>query len=243
MNHLNIIDCVCVLHGDKYRWEYVEKLYAMVRRHVPCEVRFHVFTEESRPVSNHMIKHVLTEWPGISGPRKSWWYKMQVFNPRHIAGPVLYLDLDIMIVDNLDWMLALDTQYFWIIRDWKYLWYPGWTGTNSSVMYWDTTKFDKIWSDFCQADINEITKKYRGDQEYITEILDEGDRCFFPDDFLASWRWQVKDGGLDRRKNIYKSPGAGGILHPNNKIVVFHGSPKPHEIDDALVLKFWRGEI
>jgi hypothetical protein len=98
----------------------------MVKRHVSCPLRFHVFTEQHRAVPDHMIKHALKDWPGVSGRKKGWWYKMQMFDPDHIAGTVLYFDLDVVITGDLDWVRELDTRYFWTIRDFKKLWRPAW---------------------------------------------------------------------------------------------------------------------
>jgi hypothetical protein len=50
-----------------------------------------------------MVKHILDDW-GISGPKRSWWYKMQLFNPAHFAGNLLYFDLDVVIANQLNWI-------------------------------------------------------------------------------------------------------------------------------------------
>ena len=65
------IDCACVIHGDVYQWHYVDTLYSMLTRNLSRPIRMHVYTEHDRPVPPHMIKHVLTEWPGIQGAKKS----------------------------------------------------------------------------------------------------------------------------------------------------------------------------
>ena len=83
--HEGAIDCACVIHGDGYDWIYVDRLHSMLARHFTKGIRLHVYTEQSRSVPDHMIKHVLDEWPGLSGRRRSWWYKMQLFNPAHYA--------------------------------------------------------------------------------------------------------------------------------------------------------------
>jgi hypothetical protein len=62
-----VTDCACVIHSTGYSWDYVERLYRMLTRALPGGIRMHVYTEESRPVPAHMIKHVLHEWPGLSG--------------------------------------------------------------------------------------------------------------------------------------------------------------------------------
>lgn len=233
------VNCACVIHGDLYSWQYVENLYAMLCRHLSYDVKLHVFTEANRSVPNHMIKHSLQEWPGISGRKKAWWYKLQLFNPELLSGPVLYFDLDTVIVDNIDWLVQLDLQYFWSIRDFRYLWRPNWQGLNSSVMYWNQEKFYWIWDQFTKHNVSEVASKYHGDQDFLTSLLDKSQLRFIDESYVKSWRWQIKDGGLNTGTREYLRPNAGSIVPTNTKIVIFHGSPKPHELKDALILKNW----
>ena len=61
------VDCACVIHGTGYDFTYVDRLYSMLNRHLSRGARLHVYTEAGRPVPNHMIRHDLTEWPGVTG--------------------------------------------------------------------------------------------------------------------------------------------------------------------------------
>jgi hypothetical protein len=237
---LPAVDCACVIHGSVYTWDYVERLYSMLIANSSRKIRMHVFTEPERVVPSYMIKHVLEEWPGISGPKKSWWYKMQMFDSNYIPGRVFYLDLDTVVVGNIDWIWELSDDYFWAIRDFKYLWRPGWHGLNSSVMTWNTTKFDWIWRAFRKQDIVLLSKKYHGDQDYLDTVLTDKHLRFIADGVAKSWRWQCKDGGMDMKSRQYRSPGSGTSLAPDTKIVVFHGHPKPHELADPLISQLWK---
>lgn len=231
----------CLIHGQVYDWQYVEKLYNAVVRNTTYEVVFHVFTEASREVPAHMVKHTLEEWPGVAGPRKSWWYKMQIFNPLHHAGPLLYFDLDTVIVGNIDWIPNLSIRYFWANRDFRSLWRPYHRGINSSVMWWDTQRNDWIWNEFKKRDINHLIKQYAGDQDYISDLLTERDLRYFLPQKAVSWRWQCLDGGLDFRTRKYLEPNTGTKIAPETSILIFHGSPKPHEVQhDRVVDNFWR---
>ena len=234
-----LINCACVIHGDAYDWIYVERLYNMLKANSKHDIRLHVFTEPSRIVPAPFIKHELEEWPGIAGPKKSWWYKMQMFNPTHNLGRVLYLDLDTVITKNIDWIWNLNECYFWAIKDFRYLWRPTWTGINSSVMIWDTVKFNWIWKDFISKNINATVKLYHGDQDYLNSLLDDKNRRFFDVESMKSWRWQCNDGGLDMTSRKYRKPGLGTIVDSNTAIMVFHGRPKPHEISDSVVEQYW----
>lgn len=235
-----ILDCACVIHGDAYDWIYVERLYNMLQANLSSEIRMHVFTEAKRSVPAPYIKHELHEWPGVAGPKKAWWYKMQMFNPVHNLGRVLYFDLDVVITDNIDWIWDLDDRYFWAIKDFKYLWKPTWNGINSSAMIWDNKKLNWIWDNFSNQNINATIRLFHGDQDYLNSVLDDNTRRFFNVNFVKSWRWQCLDGGFDMQSRSYRNPGTGTTILPGTKIIVFHGNPKPHATQDPIIDKYWK---
>ena len=233
------IDCACVIHGDAYDWQYVERLYNMLSRHITPGIRLHVYTEADRAVPEPMIKHALTDW-GIVGPKKSWWYKIQLFNPEHHRGPLLYFDLDTVIVDNIDWIWQQPLTYFWAIRDFKYLWKPHSTVLNSSVMWWNTEQYANVWDSFIQQTLTQHMQKYRGDQDYISDAILENQRRFFDGNRVISWRWQCLDGGYDFQKQRHISPGTGAHVTENTSILIFHGNPKPSNTQDPIILQHWQ---
>lgn len=233
------IDCACVIHGDTYGWIYVERLYNMLQRHITPGIRLHVYTEADRPVPEHMIKHPLTDW-GISGPKRSWWYKLQLFNTKHHAGPLLYFDLDTVIVGNIDWIWNLPLRYFWTLQDFKYLWRPTHQGINSSIMWWDTRLYDQLWREFQSNDIQTLIKMHQGDQDYLTQNIDRRSLRFFPQEQVQSWRWQSWNGGYNFKQRMYQNPGSGTVVQKNTSVLVFHGKPKPAEITDPVILEHWR---
>ena len=236
-NH-GYVDCACVIHGNVYDWQYVERLYNMLCRNLHKEVRMHVYTEHDRSVPPHMVKHILEDW-GISGPRRAWWYKMQLFNPEFHKGPLLYFDLDCVIARNISWILDYDPKQFWAIRDFKQLQNSNVQTLNSSVMWWDTEQFAEVWKNFSLSNINDIVKKFPGDQDYLTQTIPYGRRRFFDDYQFESYRWQVLDGGYDFVRRRHKKPGSGIQLADQTSVIVFHGKPKPHQVTDPLVQKLW----
>ena len=242
-NHIltspSVIDCACVIHGDVYSWTYVERLFNMLRRHITPDIRFHVYTEPTRPVPAPMIRHDLTDL-GISGPRRGWWYKMQLFNPEHHAGPLLYFDLDTVILNNIDWIWQQPLKYFWAVRDFKYLWRPHDYRVNSSVMWWDTRKFESVWSAFQREDIRRVISRNYGDQDYISNAVSDADRRLFDVERVVSWRWQCQDGGYNFSRKCYKHPDSGTRLAPRNSVIVFHGNPKPADLHDSVIVRHWQ---
>ena len=236
---IETIDCACVLHGTAYSWQYVEKLYSMLRRNLTPQVRLHVYTEASRSVPETMVKHILTEWP-ITRPGRGWWYKMQLFNSQHHSGPLLYFDLDTVIVGNIDWIWQLSSNYFWAIRDFKYLWRPTHTGINSSVMWWNTDNYQWVWNEFEKQNLQDVMLKYRGDQDFISTIIPENQRRLFDLERVKSWRWQCLDGGYNFSKKYHYKPGAGTEISPDTSVLIFHGDPKPNETTDPEIIQHWQ---
>lgn len=233
------IDCACVIHSDGYSWDYVDRLYSMLSRHLSRGVRLHVYTEAHRTVPEPYIKHDLLNW-GIGGPKQSWWYKMQLFNTEYHKGPLLYFDLDTVIVDNLDWIIQRPLDHFWAVRDFKYLWRTGNQSINSSVMWWDTTKFDYIWRNFKIQDLDQIRLKYRGDQDYIADALLSSSWRSFDVERVKSWRWQCLDGGYNFAQKRYFLPNKGTEIRHPTSILIFHGNPKPDKVADPVITQHWQ---
>ena len=76
-------------------------------------------------------------------------------------------------------------------------------------------------------------------QDFLNVAVDFKDRRFFDSDAVQSWRWQIKDGGLDIKTRTYRQPGTGTVLDLNTSVMIFHGSPKPHEVTDSVVSGYW----
>ena len=234
-----VIDCACVIHSTLYSWTYVERLTNMIQRNMPREIRMHVYTEHDRSVPPQYVKHCLEDWKGISGPKRSWWYKMQLFNPAFHAGPLLYFDLDCVIVKNLSWVLDSSPEYFWALKDFRVLQNPNIQSLNSSVMWWDTTEFADVWEKFSNENITETIKKYPGDQDYLTQHIAYNRRRFFDARHFESYRWQVMDGGYDFARRRHKSPGSGSKISDDTSVIVFHGKPKPDQVKDPVIQQLW----
>jgi hypothetical protein len=165
---------------------------------------------------------------------------MQLFNPEHHAGPLLYFDLDTVIVSNIDWIWQQPLQYFWAVRDFKYLWRPTNTGINSSIMWWDTRHYQQVWQAFKTQDLGTVMRQYHGDQDYIGSIITQNQRRFLDANAVVSWRWQCQDGGYDFRRRRGYVPGSGTTIPATANVLVFHGSPKPDKITDVQVLQHWQ---
>jgi hypothetical protein len=164
------IDCACVIHGDAYSWKYVENLYSMLSRHLRPGIRLHVYTERDRPVPEPFIKHCLDDW-NISGPKKSWWYKLELFNSAHHQGPLLYFDLDVLICKDITEVVNnfQSLNKFLMVKE------PYQDIVNSSIMYW-SGDYSYLYNNYVNnKDL--LCEEYKkvpryGDQSYISENVE-----------------------------------------------------------------------
>jgi hypothetical protein len=232
------VQCACLIHGEAYGWEYVDRLYNMLNRHLTTGMHLHVYTEADRPVPGHMTKHVLPNWK-LSGPKKTWWYKLELFNQDHYMGPMLYFDLDTVITSNIDWITQLDLQYFWAVRDFKYLWRPSNFGVNTSVMWFHTARYHHVYQEFHRRNMQQVIGRYHGDQDFVNEVVDKKQLKFLTTEKIQSWRWQALDGGYNFQQRKHMAPGTGTNLTKDTSILVFHGHPKPSEIHDTVLKTHW----
>lgn len=235
----NMIDVACVIHGDVYSWDYVDRLHNMLRRHLTVPFNLHVYTERHRVVPAPYIKHPLIDW-SLPSNKKAWWYKIQLFNKDFFQGNLLYLDLDTVIVNNIDWIWQLPTTYFWAVRDFKYLWKPNHYLVNSSMMWWNTAKYDYVWQAFQQRDLFEVIRHHHGDQDFVEAEISQTDRRCFDTEKVKSWRWQCLDGGYNFKKRNFVEPGRGTWFGPETSVLVFHGRPKPGEVTDPVIQQYWQ---
>ena len=234
-----VVDCACLIHDVQYGWEYVDRLYNSLCRNLTPKVRMHVYTERHRIVPAHMIHHELQEWPGIRGPKRSWWYKIQLFNPKYHSGPMMYFDLDTVITGNIDWIWQLPTDRFWAVKDFKYLFSPNKQAINSSVMWFDPAEWNRVYQEFDHEEISHRRSAWHGDQDFIQEKIPRSRVGYFDTNQVKSWRWELQEGGYDFKTKKHKNPGATAMLLAPTSIAVFHGSPKPHEVTDPVILRHW----
>jgi hypothetical protein len=205
---------VCVRVGPAYSTEYVDKLYDMVRANCTKDFDFWCITD--MPHDNPNVKFVKVQ-PLPVPVRWMWWYKMYMFKyDIGLSGPCFYIDLDVIINGNIDKFLNSYDGNFWICQDFNRKVRPDYPVSNSSVMLFEHEQYRKFWDEFA-VNMRNIMSSFRGDQDYITARLDK-DKRWWPWHWTISYRWEYLE----------------GKAHPDNSIVVFHGKPKPHELDWEL---------
>jgi len=151
----------------------------------------------------------------IHGEYAHWWCKMTVFKEE---GPVLYFDLDTTIVGNLDPLLEVaESERFVTLRDFNY---PKKTG--SGVMSWNYD-IKHIHDEFAENPQRNIAQYPGGDQDFIAE----GGYC------QEYWQDLLPNHIQSYKVHIRKQS-----LHPECRVVCYHGRPKGWDVNPKTGVEY-----
>ncbi len=202
---------ICVLKsGGEYDVDYVHHLKEGVEKY-----------------SNNVRFICLTDLPEIKGVEilplecnlAGWWSKLELFKPSlDCLEDFLYIDLDTIIVSNIEQLFkgarntALRDMYAKINR-------PEWnTNIGSGVMKLSKELRQVIWKEWVKSPEKHIEEAGRyGDQRFLQRWLVKFPRLqdLYPKFFIS-----------------YKGGNVKNISFPKEtKMVVFHGQPRPREVN------------
>lgn len=226
---------VCLKHGEKYDHTYVNKLFNMTKRHCTVPFNFACITENPVGLNQDIAVISLPKVKDLSG----WWYKPWVFsNELPLDGEILFLDLDIVIINNINHLWDFNPASFSIIRDFNRSTIKSWAKFNSSIFKFSKGTYSFVWENFIK-DTN-VMRRLHGDQDWIFNQI-KNNFQFWPDEWIQSYKWEVRNrndvikDGLKRRFKDVANP----VIKPETKILVFHGDPKPSEVQDPVIVKNW----
>ncbi len=218
---METVNVLCMKWGTKYGPEYVNTLHSMVKRHLTLPFRFICLTDNSDGLNEGIEAFDIPSLDIPNGPERGWDKLTSFVAPFYdIQGKVLFLDLDVIIVDNIDCFFEHDAE-FPIIKDWVKKDVTG----NSSVYRFTAGEHADILANF-RKNHESIRKQHRNEQEYLSHYVDEQDKLsYWPDSWCKSFKYHC----------IHKFPKS-WFSPPEKpegaKIVVFHGNPNP---PDAIV--------
>lgn len=223
---------VCVKWGDKYSSEYVNILYAMVKRNISAPFQFYCLTESSVGLHTDVCVLPLPDL-GLHG----WWYKLLLFQKDFygLDGDILYIDLDMVIMSSIDDFFSYAPDQFCILEAFNR---P--VSYASGLMRFQIGRYSHVFDRFMRSK-NDIMHSYSGgDQVWINEHIDHA--SFWPKEWIVSYknscvtrpRWSFGKLGA------FLGVGARGIEKqpPPCKVLAFHGKPDPSDIIDRRYKSF-----
>jgi hypothetical protein len=213
---------LCMKWGTKYGPEYVNRLYAMVRRHLSGNFRFHCLTDDPRGIRSEVQCLPIPPLDLPAGIPERGWTKLVTFSVdlHGLHGTALFLDLDVVVVGSLDTFFEHPGEFL-IIHDYKRPWRV--TG-NSSVYRFELGAHSNVLKHF-QEHLSEVRSAFRNEQAYLSDFLHrERKLAYWP----ASWCPSFKYGCIPKwPENYRRAP----FVPPDARIVIFHGECNP---PDAL---------
>jgi len=192
---------ICLKHGTKYDFDYVNKLYYGVKRNSSVPFTFHCFTDDNAGLHADIISHPLPH-TNVDG----WWQKLYLFSDKiEIEGRVLFLDLDTLVTGNIDKYIT-QTKGFIVLRD---LWSRK-DNVGSAVMSFEVGKHKQIWDTFIKDPTGAIKSLHpHGDQKWVQKHQPQ--RIYWQD--------------LFKEEVVSFKSGCRNGVPKNVKLVCFHGRP------------------
>lgn len=173
-----------------------------------------------RGVAEHLTGHEFVCLSDVPVPctriplRTDWprnWAKIELFTPGLFDGPVMFIDLDTDVVGDLS-EIASYSGPFAMIDDWLHPRFGA-----SGVMLWhETAKSRTVYESF-KGSYPGALESFRRDQRWIHMSVDGWDplRELYPGQIVSRWCECIDEVPQDAR------------------LVCWHGTPRPHEIDWA----------
>lgn len=211
----------CMKWGTLYGPEYVNRLYSMVNRNLSYEFKMVCFTDDETGIIDEVQCFPIPEMELPSNLPERMWKKLTTLKSDlyDLKGRALFLDLDIVIVDNIDCFFDVEGE-FRIIKDhsWR-----SWRITgNSSVYRFDIGEHGYVFDEFI-ANFDTIKDLHRNEQEYLTQAFyDKGKLQYWDQSWCPSYKYDC----VSRFPlMVWKKP----IIPEGAKIIIFHGEINPHK--------------
>ncbi len=203
------VTCVLKTGGD-FNMEDVTRLYKCIEQNTTVEHTFYCLTDAN--TSNKVLPFIcLPLIKNFAG----WWSKIELFKPHQFKEDyVLYFDLDTVILQNIDIMLQQERSFIGLDA-----FNPKHSNPNyvaSGILFWKNDgKYFFLFQKFSVA----LMRKYRGDQDYISDAL-QAHR-------IKPCHWQKVCKGICSYKKHYLT---GETLLRDITVLCFHGQPRPKEV-------------
>ena len=217
---LNFV-CVCT---DRYPIKYAEILIKRFKDATKLDFNYYCITD--RPDE-------ITDWATPLAPFKKaegWWNKCNLFSEDMPKGICLYMDIDIVIMNNFD------EEILWTIENMNSIACVSdaihWMGEkfSSSMMIFKSGENAEIFDNF-SAHYAELASREGGDQVWIGPQLQN---ILFIDEKFPHLKLNLKFHIAKREGNQLHLPQA---LAPSVKLVDCGGNPKPDQLGNVPYIK------
>ncbi|MBP7521953.1 MAG: glycosyltransferase [Leptothrix sp. (in: Bacteria)] len=240
------VNVICMKWGSMYGPEYVNHLRRGVARHLKRPHRFVCFTDDAQGLDADVEVRPLPDLGLPAGQKDLRWRKLAVFREQlaDLQGTALFLDLDLVVVDDLEPFFSAPGRFL-IIRDDdlfrhkplrridperdRFLHSVG----NSSVFRFEIGAHRYI-LDAYVADPKGAAQRYEISQQFQSaQLAAHGDLAYWP----RGWCVSFKNDCVPRHvKSYLRDP----VVPAGAHIVVFAGTPKMSDVLAGQGHKWYR---
>lgn len=223
------VNILCLKWGTYYGAEYVNRLYAGVRRNLSRPFRFVCVTDDAAGLSDGIEAVPLPDDPGVIG--RDWpniFVKLCLFRNgfANLQGPTLFLDIDLLVTGPLDKFFDYRPGEFCIIHNWverRKQWFKKLPDIgNSSCFRFDAGRSGGVYETFLDMkDRPEERARFtKGSQKFQTYAMMRTNKVnWWPDEWVCSFkRHLVPIFPLNKIFTPWRPPRKASI-------VAFHGQP------------------
>ena len=225
----------CIKWGDKYDDSYVEKLKKQCEKNCSVDFNFYCFTDNPNREYDIQLPTYLDKYYDQDKGFFWAWRKCYMFSDDYVDGDkFLFLDLDVVVHQDLKYFFELPMHKPWIVRGWwndmetvkkNYAKYKS-TPLNSSVIRWNRGQMKPVLQQV-KNNAEVIFFTYPSLDNYFAHHWydpwkDEGEIQGFPKGDIYSWY----------KGNIYPEDMEINKLRTDHKICLFNNSAETNNIKE-----------
>jgi hypothetical protein len=221
------VNVVCLKWGARYEASYVNILFHSVSRHLARPFSFHCCTDDSRGLDPSVQVIPFPDNPGIKRGWPDILVKLMVLRDGFggLEGPTLFLDLDVVVMDDIGCFFDYKPGEYCIIHNWvnrrKMLMGRRPAVGNSSIFRFDAGRSNAVYEIFLEQMAQaEDRRIFNTEQAFLTHAM--GKVNWWPEPWVRSYKWDCRP---LFPLNLWLTP----QVTPGCRILVFHGRPDPDE--------------
>jgi hypothetical protein len=227
---------ICAKWGNKYPATEVNRLYRALQRVSAGPFTLHCVTDDPEGILPEVRVLPIPDLPVIGNTiTNRGWRKLSLFSPdirACLSGPVLYLDLDVILLKTLDHFFLPDTP-FAVIKDYKRFRWRNFRTGNTSVFLFHADRDYGVYDRLVDQG-ESVRQRFRNEQEFLTDVMwRNGMLKYWPSAWCASYKYQCVPAFPF---SLWVDPSAPAGAH----VLVFHGRPKPEEAVHGIGSKWYR---
>ncbi|WP_343079166.1 glycosyl transferase [Ostreiculturibacter nitratireducens] len=210
---------ICIRWGTKYGPEYVNRLYGMVSRNITPPFDFYCFTDDPEGVRPEVSCLPLPDLDcDLPKTRKGVWGKSRLWRKDlgGLSGPVLFMDLDVVIVGNIDGFFEYGSEDDVILARNPNT--PFERLGQTSLYRFPIGKLEPMRQEFL-SDPQKVAETFVFEQRFVTRRAPGGIK-FWPSGWVSLFKWHCM---RQFPLNYFLPP----KLPAKSKVVIFPGGLNP----------------